>query len=354
MNIKFSLLYLCKWLGLFKISKTMTQDGLRILCYHSFSKKEETQWSPSLFISPETFSRRLDFLELNNFPVIKLDEAVSLLNERKLPPSATVITIDDGWVSIKTIANKIFKKYAYPYTVYLTSYYSEKQTPIFNLVVKYMFWKTNKSRIDLNKLYFMHSDTIEVYDKSKINDIMSEIIKFGQEKLNDTQRQELMKILGETLEVNYSEIEKGRFLNILSDTEIKELSDDGADFQLHTHTHRLPLDKEQFLWELERNRSYLKPLVGNSLKHFCYPDGHWKPEYIPNLKIAGLKSATTCDPGINYWNTPNLALKRFVDSESKKQILFEAEVCGFLDAYFKFKKRTQINAIKRRRLKVSS
>ncbi len=341
MNTKSSFLYLCKWLGLFKISKILTQNGLRILCYHSFSNKEGLQWLPGLFISPETFDRRLNFLKLNNFPVIKLDEAIYLLNERKLPPSATVITIDDGWVSIKTLGNEIFKKYAYPYTVYVTSYYSEKQTPIYNLVVKYMFWKTNKRRIDLNKLHFMHSDTVEFSDKSKINRIMLEIIKFGQEKLNNPQRQELMKFLGETLEVNYSEIEKRRFLNILSDSEIKELRDEGVDFQLHTHTHRLPLDKEKLLWELERNRSYLKPLVGNSLKHFCYPDGHWKPECIPNLKIAGLKSATTCEAGINYWNTPNLNLKRFVDSESKMQILFEAEICGFFDTYHKLKKEHQ-------------
>jgi peptidoglycan/xylan/chitin deacetylase (PgdA/CDA1 family) len=337
MKIKSTLLYLCKWFGLFKISLSLTQHGLRILCYHSFSENKGIEWLPDLFISPKTFQKRLNFLNRKKFPVLSLDQACNLLYKDQLPPGATVITIDDGWVSIKALGHQIFKKFSFPYTVYLTSYYSQKQTPLFNLVVKYMFWKTNKKCINLNNLNFMPADTVEFSDKNAIEHCKLEIIKFGQKNMNNTQRQELMKILGKILEVNYAEIAEQRFLNILSRSEIKELKDEGVDFQLHTHTHRLPLDREKLLWELEQNRSYMEPLVGNKLKHFCYPDGYWRPEHLPYLEAAGLKSAATCDAGINYSSTPNLTLKRFVDRESKPQIQFEAEICGFLDIYQKYK-----------------
>ena len=326
-------------MGLFRICKIMTMNGLRILCYHSFSKKEGVEWLPDLFICPKTLSKRLDFLTKNNFRVIKLDQATDLLTEKKVPPLATVITVDDGWVPTKTIANKIFQRYRYPYTVYITSYYSQKQSPVFNMVVKYMFWKTDKRRVSFKKLHFIDLESAEISDKTKINRIMLNIVKFGQEKLNNEQRHQLMVLLGEILNVNYYQIIKKRFLNILSDTEIKELSEEGVDFQLHTHTHRLPVDKEKFFWEIEQNRSYLKNIIGDNLKHLCFPDGHWLPEQIENLNAACIKSATTCEAGINYSNTQNLYLKRFVDSQAKFQIQFEAEVCGFLDIYNKFKRR---------------
>ena len=155
-TIKLIFLYLSKWIGLFRISRYLTRDGLRILCYHSFSMSdEEIKWRPRLFIRPETFRKRLQCLEKERFHVLKLDQALKLLSENKLPPAATVITIDDGWYAIKLYAHDILSDKSYPYTIYLTSYYSLKETPIFNLVVQYMFWKTQKYRIDLEVSMFV-------------------------------------------------------------------------------------------------------------------------------------------------------------------------------------------------------
>lgn len=330
-TIKLIFLYFSKWIGLFRICAYLTRHGLRILCYHSFSAGNEIRWLPQLFIRPDTFRNRLDLLEKEGFPVLKLDQAIKLLSEKKLPPAATVITIDDGWFSIKSYAHDILSEKSYPYTIYLTSYFSLKETPIFNLVVQYMFWKTQKDRIDLERFALPLSGTVMLSDANTSGQVMRQIIDHGHSLSNNQERCALAKRLGECLGVNYFEIKETRILNLLTASEIQELAAAGVDFQLHTHRHRWPLDERDAIQELIDNRSFLEPLTGTSSQHFCYPSGFWEPEQLPYLDAAGIKSATTCDPGLNYHWTPALLLGRFLDSESVHQIEFEAEMFGYLE-----------------------
>ena len=330
-TIKLISLYFSKWIGLFRISAYLTRNGLRILCYHSFSPGDEIKWLPQLFIRPETFRKRLQLLEREKFPVLRLDQAIKLLSEKKLPPAATVITIDDGWFSIKPYAHDILREKSYPYTIYLTSYYSLKETPIFNLVVQYMFWKTQNDRIDLERLDLPLTGSLTLSDANTSEQVIRQIIGYGHSLLDNQQRCALAKRLGECLGVNYFEIEETRILNLLTASEIQELSSDGVDFQLHTHRHRWPLDERDAIQELIDNKSFLEPLTATRLQHFCYPSGLWEPEQFPYLDTAGIKSATTCEPGLNYDFTPTLLLGRFLDSESVHQIEFEAEMFGYLE-----------------------
>ena len=330
-TIKLILLYFSKWIGLFRLSRYLTRDGLRILCYHSFSMGDEIEWRPALFIRPETFRKRLQLLETEKFPVLRLDQALKLLSEKKLPPAATVITIDDGWFATKLYAHDILSDKSYPYTIYLASYHSLKETPTFNLVVEYMFWKTQKDRIDLEGIGLPLTSTVWGLDADVSKQVMHQIIKYGKSKLNNLERCALAKRLGEYLGVNYSEIEETRILSHLKGSEIQELAVAGVDIQLHTHRHLWPVDVRSAIQELVENKSFLEPLVGKCLQHFCYPSGIWRPEQFTLLDSLQIKSATTCDSGLNYPWTPMLTLKRFVDSQSRSQIEFEAEMFGYLE-----------------------
>jgi len=46
------------------------------------------------------------------------------------------------------------------------------------------------------------------------------------------------------------------------------------------------------------------------------------------LKHEHVESAVTCDTGLNYADTPRLALKRFLDCQHVSEIEFEAELSG--------------------------
>ncbi len=338
-RIKLIFLYLSKWIGLFRLSKGLARGGLRILCYHSFSSGDEVSWRPKLFIRPETFRKRMQLLEKEKFPVLELDQAFYLLSENKLPPAATVITIDDGWFAIKLYAYDILKEKSFPYTIYLTSYYSLKETPIFSLVVQYMFWKTRKDRIDLKKMGIPLSGTVQLSDLNASEQAMNLIIKYGQTHLDNPERCALANRLGECLGISYSEIKQSRILSLLNAAEIREMTVAGVDFQLHAHRHRWPSEEQSAIRELDENKSFLEPLVGKHLDHFCYPSGLWKPEQLPFLSKAGIKSATTCEPGLNYPSTHSHTLGRFLDSESIHHIEFEAEMSGYLELLRNFRER---------------
>ena len=51
-----------KALGLFYLSRRLTKNGLRILCYHGFALTDESEFRPGLFLRPAEFERRMQFL----------------------------------------------------------------------------------------------------------------------------------------------------------------------------------------------------------------------------------------------------------------------------------------------------
>ena len=328
-RIKIIFLHISKWIGFFRISRHITRNRLRILCYHGFGIGDETRWLPGMFTRPDTFRKRLSFLEKKKFPVLRLEHALNLLSQNKLPFSSTVITIDDGFFSTKLFAHPLLAEKSYPYTIYVTSYYSMKETPIFNLVVQYMFWKTKKEHLNLQELGGPFSGVVSFSDKKSLKQIMNQIIEYGHFKLNNHERDQLMVCLGKCLDINYEQIKETRILSLLTASEITELVKASVDIQLHTHRHKWPSEKQAAVQELIDNKYYLETLVGKPLHYFCYPSGRWDPKQFPFLEAIGIKSATTCDFGMNHTGTPKFELKRFLDGEHLSQIEFEAIICGY-------------------------
>lgn len=97
------------------------RDGYRtipVLCYHQFSPGAAAR--NQLAVSAQGFEQQLAYLASNGFRVIPLTELETIVS-RKLPmPDKTVVlTIDDGYRSIYTIAYPLLKKYNFPATVFL-------------------------------------------------------------------------------------------------------------------------------------------------------------------------------------------------------------------------------------------
>jgi hypothetical protein len=69
-------------------------------------------------------------------------------------------------------------------------------------------------------------------------------------------------------------------------------------------------------------------MLDRAPKHFCYPSGYWRPEFLPWLKEAGVRSATTGEPGIAERAADPLLLPRVMDSEWVSTIEFEGWLTG--------------------------
>jgi peptidoglycan/xylan/chitin deacetylase (PgdA/CDA1 family) len=320
-------LYFLRALGVFAFARYLTRKHLRILCYHGFSVADEHEIAPVMFMRAQTFEQRMRILKKRRIPVVTLDEAVRKLQERQICNSETVITLDDGWRSNLTIAAPILERHGYPACIYLSTEHLEAGTEVFNVALSYMVRKSERKTLTLVGL---HPKIDGDYDIGTDPDaaILS-LILAAEEALPLPERQQLLRPIARALGANLDEVLKeGRF-RLLSRSEIQEIFRRGLDIQLHTHTHHLPDDQfETMAQEIGKNRKTIAEVIGVEPRHFCYPGGQYSAQHPAWLRSLGIASGTTCNPGLNDANTPVMLLNRFLDSDSKSNIAFEAEICG--------------------------
>jgi peptidoglycan/xylan/chitin deacetylase (PgdA/CDA1 family) len=91
-------------------------SGVTVLIYHRFGEDKY----PTTNIDVARFREQLEYLKVNNYSVIPLQQLVQLLHAGKdLPERSVVITIDDGYRSVYENAWPLLKEYGYPCTVFL-------------------------------------------------------------------------------------------------------------------------------------------------------------------------------------------------------------------------------------------
>ena len=329
MAIKHILYRLSKWAGLFALSARLNRDNLPILCYHAFALSDESAFRPKLFMKPGSFRARMQYLRQQNYQVLPLAEAIQRLRSRTLPGRAVVITIDDSFYSVYLHALPVLKQLRFPATLYVTSYYAEKQTPVFRLVVQYMFWKSLKNFLDLSTVVGGEPKTVDLATESQRFRTAWDLIEYGETHCDEPERCSLARRLGEQLGVDYTELVRSRAFSIMKASEIAGAISDGFDLELHTHRHRFSEEPQLARQELEDNRRFLQQFSARPFRHFCYPSGIWSKAHWPVLSEAAIETATTCDSGLNLPDAPPFSLKRVLDGENLSQIEFEAELCGF-------------------------
>lgn len=327
--IKRFFLHVCKWAGVFHISLLFTKRKLRILCYHGFAADDEHRFRPRLFISPATFERRMKWLAERGFRILSLSQALELLDRSEPTEKSVVITIDDGFAGVYQRAVPILKRLGYQSTTYMTTYNVLKGTPVFRLLIQYLFWKTEKEYLELDGIGQGTMRLLSLRTPAERERASDLVMEYGESQIDEPRRVELARRLARQLEIDYDSIVSRRLFSLMSPEEIRSAVTCGMDIQLHTHRHRLPMSKELVTREVKENRAVLEPIVGKPLRHLCYPSGIWAKEQWPWLAGLNVESAATCAPGLNEPSTPRLALRRFLDGENVRPIEFEAELYGF-------------------------
>ena len=330
MIFKQTFLRASKAIGLFALVRRFSRPGLRILCYHGFSFDDTHRFRPKVFMTPEYFAARLDFLVDKKYRVLSLEEGLRQLEAGKIARDAVVITIDDGWYSVHAFAAPLLEERKLPSTLYLTSYYSRHQSPVFSVTVQYLFWKTRKSVCDLTGLA-PALGAEEPVRGERASRALWMVANHGRDNLDERGRNDLLASLAERLDVPYRGVLGERHLGMITVSEAGDLLTSGMDIQLHSHRHVSPTSAEALDYEIGRNRELLAEVTDAPRRHFAYPGGTWHQEQIPLLEALDIHSATTCDPGVNPVGSHPMKLKRFVDGADVSELEFESELCGFND-----------------------
>ena len=313
--------------GLVK-SSDWRRQRLLILCYHGISLEDEHQWRPQLYISPQKLERRLEILRREKCAVLPLEQALERLYRNDLPPRSVALTFDDGAYDFYERGLPRLKQYGFPATVYLTSYYSQLQRPVFGLVCSYMLWKArDRGPIDLREFGIARPAVLS--SKKTREQVEAELAKWvDSQNLNGEQKHQIAASVAVRLHVDYQELCAKRLLHVMNRREIGQVAEAPVDVQLHTHRHRTPLDEGLFRREIQDNRGYIAGLLGGVRSHFCYPSGAYRPEFLTWLAAENIVSATTCDTGFANAQSHPLLLPRLVDTMGRTDLEFESWVSG--------------------------
>ncbi len=303
---------------------------LLILGYHGVSQADEDQWDSSLFMPQEMVRSRFELLRRGGYAVLPLGEAIQRLHDGSLSDRSVAITFDDGSADFYSRAYPLLQEFGYPVTLYLTTFYSRDQRPVFPPMCGYLLWRGRTRRISGQDLV-PHGGSLDLADPTQRRSAFEAILRWAAERrLDASQKDDLLGTLAERVGVDFVDLCQRRLLQIMSREEIAQLDPKLVDVQLHTHRHRTPLNRELFRREVEDNRREIARITHSSrlLTHFCYPSGVTHPHFLPWLRELGIESATTCYTGIASAATDPLMLPRLIDTCSLTTLEFESWLTG--------------------------
>jgi len=292
------------------------RDTLLILCYHGISLRDEHEWEGGLYLTPQQFQDRLLWLRESCANVLPLGVALDLLEKRSLPPRSVALTFDDGFYDFYRHAVPLLSEFGFPCTVYLTTFYCDYRLPIFNLVINYILWKS--------------ASRAGALQEARLTEVRRYVDHARAQKLDTEARDTLARQCAESHGVDYDSILRDRLFQLMSPEEVSMVAKKGIDVQLHTHRHRTPLDRELFVREIRDNSRRIEEFTGRTPRHFCYPSGVTAPDFLPWLRDCGVRSATTCEPGLISQRSERLMLPRYLDGGGMERIDFEGWLSGIL------------------------
>jgi peptidoglycan/xylan/chitin deacetylase (PgdA/CDA1 family) len=306
------------------------RQKLLILCYHGIAMEDEHLWNPGLFIPPQLFRERLESLRASQANVLPLGEAVERLYAGTLPPQSAAITFDDGFYNFVRLAQPLLAEFGYPATVYLTTYYSDFNRPVFDVMSQYMLWKARSIEKSRRRLEWPgvlpESLTLDDAGRTAADRIIKTVAK--QRDLSGRQKDQLLAELASRLELDYEALCAKRIMNLMTGEEAAEVARAGTTLELHTHRHRVSVHREKFEREIRDNRERLRAISPAPARHFCYPGGFHLPQFPGWLRECGVVSATTCASGLATPQNDPLLLPRLVDTCMLTSAEFTAWISG--------------------------
>jgi peptidoglycan/xylan/chitin deacetylase (PgdA/CDA1 family) len=304
------------------------RQRLLILAYHGVALSDEHLFNGSQFISADLLRARFELMKKARCAVLTLAEAVERLYRNDLPDRAVVITFDDGTSDFHRRAFPLIQEFGFPVTLYLTTFYSAYQRPVFDLMTSYLLWKGRNNTLDLKKLIGQDlKPDLTTHDSRNL--VLGQIHAFARgQKFSADEKDNLAASLAANLKIDYNALLNQRMMYNLTADEVGQLAAGGIDVQLHTHRHRTPLDRQLFLREISDNRKSIQEMTGRNPTHFCYPSGVYDLQFLPWLREAGVVSATTCEFGFASRSSNELLLPRFLDNAALSSIEFESWLTG--------------------------
>jgi peptidoglycan/xylan/chitin deacetylase (PgdA/CDA1 family) len=132
-----------------------------ILCYHHFDHEKAGEMN----VSAAAFEAQMAYLKENKYQTITLADLQAFVAYQRRPPkNAVLITVDDGWKSLKTVAAPILKKHGFRATLFVYTDLIRSKSGGTSLTWDEIRELVNDGVIDIQPHTATHADLTKVTD----------------------------------------------------------------------------------------------------------------------------------------------------------------------------------------------
>ncbi|KGF72102.1 polysaccharide deacetylase [Neosynechococcus sphagnicola sy1] len=113
--------------GVGRVSLAAASDSLVVIVYHEITDPGTAQ-IPDLAVTPSNFVRQMDWLRLNGYHFVSVDQVLAArANRKRLPSKPVLLSFDDGYRSVYTEVFPVLKSLKAPAVVALVGSWMEPQ-----------------------------------------------------------------------------------------------------------------------------------------------------------------------------------------------------------------------------------
>ncbi len=332
MSVKKAVLHAARLAGVFALMRVATRKWPRILCYHGGNIGDERQYNAKLFCDREQLRERLDWLRRKGFVASTLDEIV----EGPAPARGiqVAVTLDDGWYSSYRDLLPLLAEFGYRPVLYLHTEAFLAGAPIASVTLRYILWKSGLEQARLEGFSPELDDDYVLRDPAARRRLVARAEQWLAHQPHDRIKASLERFAA-ALGVDAAALDlDSRRFGYMTGEELRRAAADGCRIELHGHVHQYePGQPERNRANIERCREVILAEGLPLPVHYCYPSGAHDTAAPAVMAAAGVKTATTCLPGLvkRSDGEQRFFLPRFLDGGDVSMIEFEAEMSGVLE-----------------------
>lgn len=276
---------------------------LSILYYHHVFAENEPYHPDD--ISAQNFEQQIEFLQ-KHFNILALAEAINLLEQKKLPPKALVISFDDGYQDNYTTALPILEKFNAPATFFVATEGVEKGY-LWNDEIEQAIKKTTKEIIS-NKI---NGTALSIKTQSEKINAFHTLVNSLKFQSNE---QRSIKIISLLEELNISTFTK----TMMTTEQLSDLHYRGFTLGAHTHSHTILSTEtnENVQQELIINKNILENITKQAIDFLAYPNGlegrDFSDTHCNIVQKLGFKAAFSSNDGGSVNSTNMYKIPRFM------------------------------------------
>lgn len=269
-STKRKLIHLAYETGLIRAGRGLWAKSLTVVNYHRIDdpyRKDFDSFKPNVSATPDDFNRQMDYLS-KWFNVVSMRYVVKWLDgQKELPPYATLITFDDGYLDNHTFAYPILRAHNFPALIFLTTEHIGTDLPFYWDMAAYCFHHTKR-----DQLIFPGGEIQHWSNQEQLDNVSKTWIEF-MKTLPQSEKLEFVQRLPEALGIS---IPAGFFKKLMMNwDQVREMQKGGTEFGAHTMHHpiltRISLDEVRA--EVNGSKSRIEQELGETVLSFAYPNG---------------------------------------------------------------------------------